>query len=636
MNDRIAIADLDAVFDKSVVFPTVVLWNRLEGRPRRTDFQRALRAEVRDPLWMLCKQWQVGEFKGDDAASPVSAKLHLETNAIDGFRPGAAEARAFDSEKVLEATVEQRPVPLLLGGLPHALDRRLAMGRQWRKMLNDAGLAAHFTLFRDRFPVLLPDAGSPDHATLTAHPDVWKRFMAASGRAIDGGALYRHLEANPANRPYDGTALPDADKPAIDALSDRFKAWYKALFMHPEYSGNDAWDQSRLEYRFALSAPKDGGSKVMVAEEYYHGSLDWYNLDIDRRQADLGPGSPAPAAPPDKITRAFLPTGLQFEGMPNTRWWSFEDGKTNFGDIAPDTTDLAKLLLIEFGLIYANDWFLLPIDMPVGTVADVRGLAVTNVFGERTWVQPAGAGAEKTWQRWAMFGLASKEAGGAADTSLVLLPSVPKIQEGKPFDDIRLVRDEVANMVCAVEARVPLATGASRPGTEVGRELARRHTALLDAEIETGTVLPNLPDPSAAIRYRVMRGVPENWIPFLPVRVPGSDREIQLQRASMPRIIEGAPPPPAKIKPRTVLLRSGLDQLAPEPYFLHEEEVPRAGVRVTQAFQRTRWSDGQVRVWVGVRKTTGRGEGHSGLAFDRVEPTRAQLRPELRRFRSGG
>ena len=28
---------------------------------------RALRAEVRDPLWMLTRQWQMGEFQGDDA-----------------------------------------------------------------------------------------------------------------------------------------------------------------------------------------------------------------------------------------------------------------------------------------------------------------------------------------------------------------------------------------------------------------------------------------------------------------------------------------------------------------------------------------------------------------------------------------
>ena len=29
------------------LFPTITVWNRLEGRPRRADFDRALKAEVR-------------------------------------------------------------------------------------------------------------------------------------------------------------------------------------------------------------------------------------------------------------------------------------------------------------------------------------------------------------------------------------------------------------------------------------------------------------------------------------------------------------------------------------------------------------------------------------------------------------
>ncbi len=43
--------------------PTIVTWNRLEGRPRTENFTRNLSAEVRDPLWMLARQWQLGEFK---------------------------------------------------------------------------------------------------------------------------------------------------------------------------------------------------------------------------------------------------------------------------------------------------------------------------------------------------------------------------------------------------------------------------------------------------------------------------------------------------------------------------------------------------------------------------------------------
>jgi hypothetical protein len=116
--------------------------------------------------------------------------------------------------------------------------------------------------------------------------------------------------------------------------------------------------------------------------------------------------------------------------------------------------------------------------------------------------------------------------------------------------------------------------------------------------------------------------VPEHWIPFIPVHKENDTREIQLQRASMPRIIEGDTRPIEKIKPRTALLSAGLTGTHKTPYFVHEEEVPRAGVRVSQSFQRTRWYGGKIVTWLGVRKQTGRGEGTSGLAFDQLVSTR--------------
>jgi hypothetical protein len=105
------------------------------------------------------------------------------------------------------------------------------------------------------------------------------------------------------------------------------------------------------------------------------------------------------------------------------------------------------------------------------------------------------------------------------------------------------------------------------------------------------------------------------------VHVPGDVRETQLQRAAMVRVIEGVSETP-RIEPRTALMRRGLDQHPQQPYFLHEEEVPRAGIQVSTAFQRTRTRTGETLVWLGARKKTGRGEGSSGLAFDRLVPTK--------------
>src|SRR5262249_55751984 len=151
-----------------------------------------------------------------------------------------------------------------------------------------------------------------------------------------------------------------------------------------------------------LYAPDRGGPEVFAADAYFQGHLDWYNLDIQDAASPMGEAAPAPDLP-GGLTQTVILTPVSFEGMPNTRWWAFEDGKTNFGEVKPDTTDLAKLLLMEFGLVYANDWFLVPCTVAAGSVLRLRGIAVTNVFGERTWVEAAGRGAGDDWQRWAMF-----------------------------------------------------------------------------------------------------------------------------------------------------------------------------------------------------------------------------------------
>ena len=58
--------------------PSITTWTRLEPLPREGSMTRSLQAQVRDPLWFLTRQWQVGEFLGDDAGSPVQATLGLE------------------------------------------------------------------------------------------------------------------------------------------------------------------------------------------------------------------------------------------------------------------------------------------------------------------------------------------------------------------------------------------------------------------------------------------------------------------------------------------------------------------------------------------------------------------------------
>src|SRR5512138_976960 len=110
MADKYIVPDLKSVIDTRDIVG-ITSWNRLEGRPRAEKFDRALRAEVRDALWMLARQWQMGEFRGDDAGSPIAAKVHVETTRLRKYQPAHGEVAMFDDGTPLETRVEQRPIP---------------------------------------------------------------------------------------------------------------------------------------------------------------------------------------------------------------------------------------------------------------------------------------------------------------------------------------------------------------------------------------------------------------------------------------------------------------------------------------------------------------------------------------------
>jgi hypothetical protein len=169
--------------------------------------------------------------------------------------------------------------------------------------------------------------------------------------------------------------------------------------------------------------------------------------------------------------------------------------------------------------------------------------------------------------------------------------------------------------VWGLERTIPSGAGGGMPGGLSAGQTAAYFRRLGDQVPPVDPGEPRVAD----VRYEAMTSVPEHWIPFVPVHVEGSNRQIQLQRAALPRIVSGLVTVP--VEPRSALLREGRD-VAPgdpvQPYFLHEEEVGRAGTVVARSFQRTRAVGGRAVVWVGTARTVGRGEGSSGLAFDRL------------------
>jgi hypothetical protein len=278
--------------------------------------------------------------------------------------------------------------------------------------------------------------------------------------------------------------------------------------------------------------------------------------------------------------------------MPSPRFWEFEDARINFARVEANPQDLARLLLVKFALEYGNDWFVVPIEMDVGSLCQIRSLIVTTTFGERMLI-PHTTQVDGVNSPWRAFALSQDR------QHLFFLPPVlgPGLQ-GAPVEDVLFLRDEMANVAWAVERAVQSPAGRPLDRFEAFQETRRRKER--DEPSPSGSGQPN-----GTVAYRLGTTVPDYWIPLLPVQQGTS---IRLQRGVLPNVegVEGM------LEPQGRVLEPGHELL------LHDEEVPREGARVTRSYQYARWIDGSTHLWIGRRKQPGRGDGSSGLQFDIV------------------
>src|SRR5262245_21180809 len=97
--------------------PSITSWLRLEPRNRDVEMNSSLRACIYDPLWMLTRQWQFGEFQGEDNGSPVIARWRGESAPLTRYHSGPiapntiVDAPKYDVRSMpLEALVERESV----------------------------------------------------------------------------------------------------------------------------------------------------------------------------------------------------------------------------------------------------------------------------------------------------------------------------------------------------------------------------------------------------------------------------------------------------------------------------------------------------------------------------------------------
>jgi hypothetical protein len=533
---------------------SITYWSQLQPSPRQQAITAGLAARIRDPAWLLCRQWQLGEYQGIDGGSPAFARIGFHTAPIVAAQLGTSKA-ALKPGQLLEPFVEAEP-------LTADLATCVELGQTF-ELLSPAGLHASF---RTAYPIA---AAGPNDDPATA------RFRAVcSGRAIDGFALYTAAKAaQKANKPLpDKPAIPAAFMPGATEAIAAFIEWVEATWGQFGNTEPPAWDATRLDYGASVSA----GKLTLEANPDAEAALDWYALD-------LVSGDP-PAVQPSLTS--VMPGHVRFRGMPSPRWWDFETSKTDFGAIAPDSRDLAKLLFADFLLIHGDDWYLAPLDIPSGSLCWIDSLTVTDVFGVTNAIPRADA---MPGNDWTVFSTTDTRTGSPAPFLVAPASAIAAALEGDPIEEVHLLRDETADMAWAVERVAEDAVG--RPQT-------------LSSLPSSGPV-PNAPAPLA---YQLASALPDTWFPLLPVQTEAGGL------ALVAGTVEGG-----ALSPSTRIVR----RLSVAGFQLPDHELSRAGLRIERVVCRVRGTDGTAQLWVARRRQLGAGEASSGLRYDQGRSTGA-------------
>jgi hypothetical protein len=457
-------------------------FSRLIPRSCSHSIGKGTQARVRDPLWFLSRQWELGEFGARNGGKITQAEVAIKTQDIDAIK----------------------------------MDK---------------------------------DKGFQKLSTLDVPPDL----------------------------PLEPIVEKETDRSPEEATTPR------------------TWNCKQLEYQFSIK----GGETTLEAKEYDGDQLDWYDFNLGSGVNFNG------------INEEFslMPKAISFPGMPDARWWKFDDGIVDLGDIRRTNLNFLSMLLIEFALIFSNDWFVIPLEQKVGSLRIVDKLTVIDTFGIFDEIEPI-VDTSPDEHLWSMYTLSGNNNNPSAGSRLLFLPNtVVHELKGEPIEEVSINRDELANIVWAIEHKY------------WSKEQAR----VTNRDDEEAANIPELPVIDEYPLYRLKSYLPLNWIPYIPIQKSQEGGDIILRRG------------------RTDLNASSKNhqykgQIIDESTKINEEEVPATTIELTRRYKliaygqeewqlvkvgdnEQKWQLEKKRTkkiypWLGRNKKPAEKRGYSNLKFD--------------------
>ncbi len=430
-------------------------WTRLELDVGDDTLADGLRAELHDPLWLLARQWQMGEQRGEDGGTPVQLFCRTATDAAQVLIAGDRVVPLADTQECVEALIERE------AEAPPDAMLRLLGGQLFMELLAAAGLHSVANRALEVFPA--PPEADADAAVLAAAasvPDA--EALHALQRTAGAAELGRQLNVN------SDQAVPWAD------IAARWQAWYSA---RRGDAGGQAWSEAHWSHHATLRTRAGVELKV---DGHGGGVLDWRALD-----ARTGPDS---AAPHEDLP-SLIPLPLRIPGTGSLRFWEMEDAQVDLGALAAGSTEVARTLLSEFALLWGHDWFSVPLTLRTGALVSVVSVELIDTFGVTTSVPPAAV--MGGFGLWHHLGLASAAAG-------LWVPHAATLGSGTELARLNLFVDEGSNLRWASETFGVDAFG----------------LPLLGAAPVPAAVPPT-PATAQRWRYRPFTTPPAGWVPLV-------------------------------------------------------------------------------------------------------------------------
>ncbi len=605
--------------------------NRIVPRPYyNQDLTWALRNEIHDPFWTLLRQKELGEFQAFDGGALIKATVQYTYAEPHTLVPKVRDENMpngipINNSLPLETQIQHQPYwKLDISALAEFSNRLLLLFPKYGISQGKDILAKLILNFPISYSALDDriDSINEETALIETRQRLKKKLVKWKDKIFDVRALFKQFPT-----PKDDKLFAEY---LMGILAGDDKA-YEALFVEYHKQAKDAglvgfqnsfWDEQQQAYNFGLNVQIEESNKQvkMSAPEYSFGDIDWYHLDGSDK--DIGGYNFEHDDHFGTGERTYIPSVVNFFGRPANRWWQFEDHQVNFDGIKPKSTaDTSVLAIQQFSLFYSNDWFLLPLSIPLNSLFSVSSVVVEDHFGVEFEIRPHGArdrvsnGSHGGAMPWSIFEPATDIKDSEGINAIYAAGSKAFKIESAPLEEVLFQKDEVGNLLYGIETIVPDGFGGSINGNDLNLSISDFFKSHLP-------IIPPLnPTESDNPKFDFSLGsqVPENWIPFLAQSKNGKG---YFQRGKFPRNLEGHYMPDRQfVRPKTSVLNPS-SAIVPQEAMLIDMGRINSGIKIGLKWQRLRWKNGKIVYWLSKYNKFGSGQDVSNAqAFDLLTRT---------------